>query len=100
VKRSRTRRRAALPISRPRRTDISYGVYLYHFPIINIILVRLSRPYLPVHAVLVVVATTILALLSWHLIEKRALRLKARGTRLLRNPQVQTLPDGPVVRRA
>lgn len=51
--------------------DISYGVYLYHMPVITFLLaVGLGGPYL---AIAISVA---LACLSWFVVERRALRLK------------------------
>jgi peptidoglycan/LPS O-acetylase OafA/YrhL len=60
--------------------DISYGVYIYAFPVQQLIMVMLGRHRLPVGAlVLVAVAGTIpFAVASWFLVEKRALALKSR----------------------
>ncbi len=55
--------------------DISYGIYLYHAPIINFLLFRNSRGVPSVITTLLV--TPFLAILSWRLIERPALRLKA-----------------------
>jgi peptidoglycan/LPS O-acetylase OafA/YrhL len=62
--------------------DFSYGMYLYAFPAQQTIL--LIAPQLPFRAsVLVTLAvTTVFAVASWHLVEKPALRLKPRSTRI------------------
>ena len=55
--------------------DFSYGIYIWHFPIIQI-LIALHWSHLPpfVFLTLVITITSIFAALSWHLIEKPALR--------------------------
>jgi peptidoglycan/LPS O-acetylase OafA/YrhL len=61
------------------RNDISYGVYIYHSPIINYIL----HIYGPgeVQFISVILGTLLLALLSWFLIERPTLRLKSNALR-------------------
>lgn len=54
--------------------DISYGTYIWHMPIFNLLLV-LSTPSLPVALSL----TALLALASWFLVERPALRLKKKS---------------------
>jgi peptidoglycan/LPS O-acetylase OafA/YrhL len=57
------------------RNDISYGVYIYHMPVVNFLLARgyggglAARP-------LALALTLVLAFFSWRWIEKPALRLK------------------------
>ncbi len=57
-----------------RGNDISYGLYIYHAPMINLLIAYqvTGRPAF----VLFLVATTVIAMLSWHFIEKPALALK------------------------
>jgi peptidoglycan/LPS O-acetylase OafA/YrhL len=55
--------------------DISYGIYIYHMPIINTML-SLSMKDSLWYLLMLIVLTTILAFMSWKLIEKQALRLK------------------------
>jgi peptidoglycan/LPS O-acetylase OafA/YrhL len=58
--------------------DISYGVYLFHFPIIQTFVhlrVYDAHPY--AGAVLALALTLAAAWLSWHLVEKRMLRRSA-----------------------
>ena len=57
--------------------DISYGVYIYAFPVQQVF-IWLWKDVVPwwLLLFLIVVTTTIFAFLSWHLIEKRALKLK------------------------
>ena len=55
--------------------DISYGIYLYHFPIIQLLVylkVFEIEPYLGLLATLALTITA--ALCSWHFIEKRFLK--------------------------
>ena len=57
-----------------RRNDISYGVYIYHMPIINLLL---AQEFLGLKGfALALAATIVVALLSWLLVEQPALRLK------------------------
>jgi peptidoglycan/LPS O-acetylase OafA/YrhL len=75
------------------RTDLSYGMYIYAFPVQQLLamcgLVGLN-PFL--FFVVSAIATLPLALLSWFLVEKRAMSLKSR---LLRKWSTQALsrPD-------
>ncbi|MES9993275.1 MAG: acyltransferase [Candidatus Thiodiazotropha sp.] len=56
--------------------DYSYGMYVFHFPIMQslIVMLNIDSPYLLFFATLAV--TIPIAVLSWHFIEKRALSLK------------------------
>jgi peptidoglycan/LPS O-acetylase OafA/YrhL len=70
---------AHLPFQRVgARNDYSYGIYIYAFPVSQLLAIwgvtRLG--YLP-YTALVVLATLPLAVGSWWIVEKRALRLKA-----------------------
>lgn len=63
-----------------RRNDISYGIYLYHMPVINLLLYSgwlAGRRSL----VATVVVSLCAALFSWYVVEKPALSLKARNGR-------------------
>jgi len=67
-----------------RRGDFSYGIYLFSFPILQIIVAWWGRPITPV--VLFILGWTAslgAALLSWHLLEKHCIRA-AHGRRSLR----------------
>ena len=58
--------------------DFSYGIYLWGFPIQQLIVMRLSNSSWLINFLLVLPIATGLAFTSWHLIEKRALSLKKR----------------------
>lgn len=58
-----------------RGTDISYGVYIYHFLLINV-LIELGVMTTAVWVLPVFLLTLVAGVLSWVLIEKRALALK------------------------
>jgi peptidoglycan/LPS O-acetylase OafA/YrhL len=72
----------AAALSRPhlsdkllRRNDISYGVYIYHMPVVNLLLaVGLAGNAIGFPIALCV--TLVCAALSWRLVEKPAMRLK------------------------
>lgn len=67
------------------RTDLSYGVYIYAWPIQQLLVICGLGVVPPVaFAVLAAVATLPLAALSWFLVEKRALALKSRFKRKAR----------------
>jgi len=57
--------------------DISYGLYLYAFPVQQLLLYL--RPGIPAPILICALITLPLAFLSWHFVEKQALRIKPGG---------------------
>lgn len=68
--------RMSMPVVRRagRFGDLSYGLYLYAFPVQQLVLAFLPGVGLPV--LLCTALTVPLALLSWHLVERPALRMR------------------------
>jgi len=56
-------------------TDISYGVYIYHIPMVNLLLM-LGMSGRTRYLFLSFAGTFVMAILSWFLVEKRFLKLK------------------------
>lgn len=60
--------------------DFSYGIYIYHFPTLQICAIYFlprDNSFLP-YVICSFVATLILAAMSWHFVEKHALKLKKK----------------------
>lgn len=81
-----------LPVRLGMRNDISYGMYIYAFPMQQLLAVLgAQRLGLPAFIMLSILVTIPMAWLSWHLVEKRALRLKdvgrAHGRHVTRPPE-------------
>jgi len=60
-----------------RAPDYSYGIYIYAFPIQQVLLATLPPLTPALHGVIAFVLVLIPASLSWHFVEKPALRLKS-----------------------
>jgi peptidoglycan/LPS O-acetylase OafA/YrhL len=61
-----------------KENDYSYGVYIYGFPIAQLLVIfGVEKWGIGPYAALAILSTALLAILSWWVIEKRALRLKA-----------------------
>lgn len=58
-----------------RRNDLSYGVYIYHMPVVNFLLV-VGLSGTTQSLLVAIVSTFVLAFLSWQIVEKPALRMK------------------------
>jgi peptidoglycan/LPS O-acetylase OafA/YrhL len=71
--------------------DYSYGVYLAHLLVLNTFL-HLHRFSGPVNFLLSALSTAVLAYLSWHCIEKRALKLKRHSLRAIFRKPTTNLP--------
>lgn len=61
--------------------DLSYGTYLWAFPVQQTVIYLIGVQRMSVNLVVVTAASALLALLSWHAVEKPALRLKRRVRR-------------------
>jgi len=57
------------------RNDISYGIYIYHVPVINVMLYQ-GYSGRGVHVAITIVLTIIAAAASWFLVERNFLKLK------------------------
>lgn len=67
------------------RNDISYGVYIYAFPVQRIlVLLHVNQHGVVIYAIVSMLATLPFAVASWLLVERRALALK----RKLRHPSI------------
>jgi len=64
-----------------KRHDISYGVYIFHMPIVNFILESRGTGF--ESWVLAIIATILVALFSWFLVERPSLKLKRRQLRTI-----------------
>jgi peptidoglycan/LPS O-acetylase OafA/YrhL len=67
----------ALPLRWSPATDVSYGVYVYHWPVVQVLAAAgVTAAGRPAFTAVAIAATTVIALGSWHLIEGPALRQK------------------------
>ncbi|WP_285593560.1 acyltransferase [Kineosporia sp. NBRC 101731] len=87
----------ALAVSRLRipdpRTDISYGLYVYHWPLLQVFnLLGLATYGVWVFAPAGLAAAAVVALLSWKLVEKPALGFKDAGWVAFRLPMARSAP--------
>jgi peptidoglycan/LPS O-acetylase OafA/YrhL len=77
--------------------DFSYGMYLWGFPIQQLVVAGLPGIPLFANVAIVVAVTAIAAMISWHLVENRFLLLKARfrpGRRVSASMGLTTEPVG------
>lgn len=83
-----------------RAGDLSYGTYIYAFPVQMILADHgLQRHGIAVFVIISLLVATVPAALSWHLIEKRALRLKGTLPLLSRMKGARRAVEAKHVRR-
>jgi len=73
--------------------DFSYGIYLWAFPVQQLVVSFTAGVPLWLDIVIVAAIATAIAATSWHLVEKRALALKPQGPKSARTPAVTTAPS-------
>ena len=57
------------------KNDISYGIYIYHMPIVNFMIYKeMTQSYF--YLIVAMFLSVLIALISWRLVEKPALKLK------------------------
>lgn len=80
--------RTSIPVLRraARFGDISYGLYLWAYLVQQCVIVLLGILPLPLNLALVIGVTSLLALASWHGVEKHAMKLKESRGGLGRRP--------------
>ena len=69
-----------VPVNILRGLDVSYGLYIYHMLIVNIVLAKGGAAKFSGNSLIIIyfVSTLLIALLSWFLIERPALALKSK----------------------
>ena len=72
--------------------DYSYGVYIYAFPVQQSVAALMPGVTVGTLMMISFVYTFALAFISWHLVEKRALKLKSAGIFLSRRAVSNSLP--------
>lgn len=60
--------------------DYSYGMYIYAFPIQQTVAACVPGVSVPVMILFSTIGTLLMAILSWHFLEKRALKFRGRLT--------------------
>ncbi|MFO1150482.1 MAG: acyltransferase [Alsobacter sp.] len=68
--------------------DYSYGIYVYAFPIQQLLSMWIPGIYALTNAALAFVMTLVPAVLSWHFVEKPSLALKSAPARVYRDARV------------
>jgi len=68
--------------------DLSYGVYIYAWPVKQLVVMNSADPYWLTTAAIATPITLLLALVSWHTVEKVAIALKD-------DPRLSMIPDWP-----
>lgn len=76
--------------------DLSYGIYVWAFPVQQLVVHVLGIQRMAVNLLLVLAFTVPLAWLSWRLVEEPSLRLKSRFGKAPKRSQVGTGDPAPV----
>ena len=72
--------------------DLSYGLYLWAFPVQQLVIDLWGVQRMSVNLLIVTALTAALALVSWHVVEHPSLKLKDRLVRRLTRPRAEPVP--------